>query len=311
MKNKMMMTSVSVMALTSASTGAAVAQDAITPEGGKYTLTFEGTFGRLDNAPADKWGASGGPVDKFGVFDEFGEPSLSYAGALSLTRDIGENRDARIGLAFGGTPNNVETFSSGFGSGFYSNSLTNDLSFGALDVDMGMTRNLAAGNVRLFGGLRGLVTRSSSELDADKTGSGGSGGEYLNADFDFASSFVGIGPRVGAGFSTGPKARGFGLSAEVGAAAIFGQRSDDFLISINSSGGPPNSTTGDSNSSSQTVMNLDGKVSIDYYFSEKAKLSVGYQARQFWNVDAFSDDENPASQPRLMDGAFIGFTTTF
>lgn len=129
---------------------------------------------------------------------------------------------------------------------------------------------------------------------------------------DVASSFVGIGLRVGTGFSTAPKAGGFGLSAEVSAAAILGQRSDDLLVSIDSSsGGPPNFTTGDSNSSSQTVMNLDGKVSIDYYFSGKAKLSLGYQARQFWNVDAFSDDENPASQPRLMDGAFIGFTTTF
>lgn len=84
----------------------------------------------------------------------------------------------RLRLAFGGTPNNAETFTSGFSSGFYSNSLTNDLSFGALDVDMSMTRNLAAGNVRLFGSLRGLVARSNSELDADKTGSGGSGGEY-------------------------------------------------------------------------------------------------------------------------------------
>ncbi|MEY4697441.1 MAG: hypothetical protein RIT14_1869 [Pseudomonadota bacterium] len=309
MKTKMMMTSVSAVALASAAAGAAIAQEAAAPEGGKYTLSFEGTFGRLDEAPADKWG-SAGPGDKFGA------QSLFYAGAMSLSRDLGENRDVRFGLVFGGTPSNVESFSSGFsvgGSGYnYTSSLTNDLSFGAMDVEVGMTRAVGAGDLRLFGGLRGLASRSSSDLDADKTGTGGNVGDFLNADFDVASSFVGVGPRAGVGFSTGPKMSGFGLSAEVGAAAIFGQRNDEVNIFIDTnSGGPSGGVLSQSVTESQTVMNVDSKVSVDYYFSESAKVSLGYQARQFWNVDAFSTDENPDSNQRLSDGVFLGFATKF
>ena len=58
-------------------------------------------------------------------------------------------------------------------------------------------------------------------------------------------------------------------------------------------------------------MNVDGKLSVDYYFSEQAKASLGYQARQFWNVDYWSDEETNNGKPRLVDGIFIGFSTSF
>jgi len=316
MKINKIMTSVSAIALASASTGAAFAQEAATPDAGKYTLSFEGAFGNLDNAPADKWGASGGS----GGQDKFGAKSLSYAGAISLKRDLGQNRDVTFGMSFAGNPSNIQNFAlnSGFigsdGSGYnYASSLTNDLSFGAMDVEMGLTRNLSVGDVRFFGGIRGLAMNTSSDFladaTADKTGVG------VSIEANVHSSFVGVGPRAGVGFSTGPKAAGFGVSASVAAAALFGQRKDDVQggieTNIGGSGGPQSISQAESQTEFQTVMNVDGKLSLDYYFSEQAKASLGYQARQFWNVDYWSDDKSNDNAPRLVDGVFIGFSTSF
>ena len=313
MKIKKIMTSVSAIALASAANGAALAQEAATPDAGKYTLSFEGAFGNLDNAPADKWGASGGS----GGQDKFGAKSLSYAGAISLKRDLGQNRDVTFGMTFAGNPSNIQNFASnsGFsgsdGSGYnYASSLTNDLSFGAMDVEMGLTRNLSVGDVRFFGGIRGLAMNTSSDFLVDKTGVGLDAGNFLSFDTNVHSSFVGVGPRAGVGFSTGPKAAGFGVSASVAAAALFGQRKDDELTGIETNSG--GASSGGSQTEFQTVMNVDGKLSLDYYFSEQAKASLGYQARQFWNVDYWSDDKsNDNAKPRLVDGVFIGFSTSF
>jgi hypothetical protein len=313
-----MMTSASAIALASAAANAAVAQEATAPETGKYTLSFEGSFGNLDSAPADKWGSSGGPNPE----DKFGAESLSYTGAMSLKRDLGQNRDVSLGLTFGGNPSNVQNFAdnSGFigsgGSGYYASSVTNDLSFGAMDVEMGVTRNLTFGDVRFFGGVRGLSMNSSSDFSADKTGVGIDTGQFVNYDVNLHSSFVGVGPRAGLGISTGPKAAGFGLSASVGAAALFGQRKDTVLFQVETNSGGFTSggftPVAENRTESQTVIDVDGKLSVDYYFSEQAKVSLGYQARQFWNVDYFSDDSaNNNSEPRLVDGVFIGFSTSF
>ncbi len=325
MKINKIMTSVSAIALSSAATGAAVAQEVETPDAGKYTLSFEGAFGNLDNAPADKWGENDEPDGQ----DKFGAKSLSYAGAISLKRDLGQNRDVTFGLSFAGNPSNIQNFasSSGFidsgGSGYnYASSLTNDLSFGAMDVEMGLTRNLSVGDVRFFGGVRGLAMNTSSDLStdlsadfsADKTGVGIDAGGFLSFDVNVYSSFVGVGPRAGMGFSTGPKAAGFGLSASVAAAALFGQRKNVSNLEIyasGGSGGPLSESVADSQTEFQTVMNVDGKLSVDYYFSEQAKASLGYQARQFWNVDYWSDEETNNGKPRLVDGIFIGFSTSF
>ena len=59
MQTRMFLTSVSAIAISAGATEVAQAQDA--GEAAGYSLSFQGTFGRLDNAPADKWGGSGGP----------------------------------------------------------------------------------------------------------------------------------------------------------------------------------------------------------------------------------------------------------
>ncbi len=313
-----LLTSASAMALATGGLAPAFAAEAAEDVGAhNYTLSFEGTFGRLDKAPADKWGQTSELEDKFGS-----GPDLGYMGAISLSRNVSETRDLSVGLSFGGSMNNDRMFEgSGFNqnfSGGYISTVTNDLSFGAMDVEIGSTRAVGDGNMRMFGGLRGLALNSDSNASFDKTGSG-LNSDYLNIGLDVSSSFVGIGPRVGIGYASKAKVGGFGFSGQVGAAALFGQRKDQTFLSAEgysggsggSGGQPINVNSGFSETSSQTVLNVTAKLAVDYYVSEEAKLSVGYQAQQFWNVDAFSNDNNSNGKARLIDGFFVGFTTTF
>lgn len=320
MKSQILMTTVSSLALTSA--GMAVAQDAAPKLDPKFTLTVEGGFGSLDSAPRDKWGASGGLGDKVGIGgNDLAYSDLAYTGAISLSRSIGENRDVRFGLGFGSNPANEDlytsSYSSGGNSGVASSSVTNNFGFTTMDIDTGRSTELAMGKLSAFGGVRGMVTKSASGQSIDKVGNDGGGSGYsVGLSVDAESSFVGLGPRVGAGFVSKPFAGGFGVSAEVAAGVVYGQRTD--RVSLDKVGtsdfdgnfGPV--TVGESESNSQIVKTLDAKASVDYHISENTSLSLGYQARQFWNVDGFSDpDTVGGSTHRLVDGAFIAFTTKF
>jgi hypothetical protein len=58
---------------------------------------------------------------------------------------------------------------------------------------------------------------------------------------------------------------------------------------------------------------LDAQIGVDYYLSDNAIISAGYQLQQFWNVDVASDEDNggDSAEPRLIHGVFVGFTTQF
>ncbi len=324
MKNQIFMTTVSTLALTSASAGMAIADDAAPKLDPKFSLTLEGGFGRLDNAPSDKWGNYGPFSDKAGAGQD-----LAYTGAISLSRSVGENRDVRFGLAFGGNPSNMHSETSGYssgglgysGSGTASTSVTNNFGFTAMDVDTGRSTATNFGNLTTFGGLRGLSSQANSTAAIDKTGndtsSGGVGNYTAHVGLNTDSSFVGVGPRLGVGFVSKPFAGGFGVSAELAGAVVYGQRADhatiDKMGTTDASGayGPVDLAL-DSTTESQIVKTMDAKASLDYHISDNATLSLGYQARQFWNVDYLSDPDNIGSaKNRLVDGAFIAFTTKF
>ena len=318
MKSQILMTTVSSLALTSA--GMAVAQDAAPKLDPKFTLTVQGGFGSLDSAPRDKWGASGGLSDKVGIGgNDLAYSDLAYTGAISLSRSIGENRDVRFGLGFGSNPTNEDlytsSYSSGGTSGLASSSVTNNFGFTTMDIDTGRSTEVAMGKLSAFGGVRGMVTKSASAQSIDKVGNDGvsSGSAQVTANVE--SNFVGLGPRIGAGFVSKPFAGGFGVSAEVAAGVVYGQRTDRVSldkVGTSSSGGNFGPVTvGESVSDSQIVKTLDAKASVDYHISENTSLSLGYQARQFWNVDGFSDSDSGNTTHRLVDGAFIAFTTKF
>jgi len=322
-KKQFLMTTVSTFALTSGLAGIALADDAAPNVDPKFSLTLEGGFGRLDSAPKDKWGAeSGGFDDKAGVGQD-----MAYTGAISLSRSIGENRDVRFGLGFGGNPSNISSDSSGYsagtfvfpGSGDATVSVSNDFGFTSLDIDTGRSTAMSLGNLTAFGGLRGLVTTSASTSSTDKIGNdtsiGGLGQYTAQIAVNNESNFVGLGPRLGVGFASKPIAGGFGFSGEMAGGLVYGQRTDS--ASVDKAGtseftsGSGSATVAQSESNSQIIKTLDVKASLDYHVSENATLSLGYQARQFWNVDSFSDPDGGTVNNRLVDGAFIAFTTKF
>jgi len=308
MQTRMFLTSVSAIAISAGATEVAQAQDAGEAVG--YSLSFQGTFGRLDNAPADKWGGSGGSGGPFGGYqDKFGDPNtdMGYMGAISLERRASPERDIRLTFSVGGSLNNDRYFSSGFSGGTVDGTVTNDLSFAAMDVEIGHHRAVGSNDLRLFAGLRGMTSSTSS----DKVGSAvpGGGGLSLSEELKFQSDFVGVGPRVGLGYSTKPAVGSFGFAGQIGAAALFGTRKDrgEFAVSL----GGSSFSSGFSESGSQTVLSLDAQIGINYYVSENSKISAGYAAQQLWNVDVFSDSESIDVGPRLIDGVFLGFTTQF
>jgi len=294
-----MMTSASTVALIAGGAQHALAQDGVFPAG--YTLNVQGAYGGLNNPYADKF--SGAPSE---IEDKFGDADADAGliGSLSLSRQIAPGRDILLGLTIGANPDNdiVTTDSGGSPGEVESFTRSNDLSFVALDLEVGHTVSSPAGvDLRLFYGARAL----SSKAELDKTGEFESGGVVVAEDSQkIESEYLGIGPRIGVGFST-PVSGQLGISGEVGFAHLFGDRKDTVSFS---SGGPSESS---GFSERENVTSLDAQVGVDYFFSPTSKISAGYQFQQLWNIDSFSDGDSRDSEPRMIHGAFVGFTTTF
>jgi len=338
-----MLYSVSAAALAAAGATTATAQSL--PEG--YSLTVQGGVAMSNDAWADKVG-SGGPFSGSGGsgYSNTDTTTYGYLGAISLERRVNSQRDYTFGATIAGEMANSRTFSSGyfFASGFsnsgyvsgayasgYSTAFDvgDSFSFQALDFELG--HRPASSNdvdVRMFAGLRGMRSVSSDHMTMDKIGatSGGNGYSGYTGTMNYTSTFWGIGPRVGAGFSSRSPGSNFGFSGKVGAAAMFGQRTDEGsgsatvygnsggYYSYPSSGGPFGSGgSGYSETNDKTVYSLDIDLGVDYYLNDASKVTVGYKAQQMWNVDYWSDEDNdsPYAGPRLVQGVYLGYTTSF
>ncbi|SFR33168.1 hypothetical protein SAMN04488005_0446 [Yoonia tamlensis] len=278
-----------------------------------YKLNVQGGVGVSDGVWNDKFEASSGssgPFDKIGA--EEGIPA--YMGSVALSRQTSPNKDMAFGLSFGVSDGDGFSFSSSFsgsgssGSGTLTFAGGEGLSFAALDFEMGTTVPTGMADLRWFYGARALASKSTLSEEFDKVGSSGSG----SASFEFESVFLGVGPRVGVGFSTQPAPGSqFGFSGEVGAAYLFGTRTETFTSSYSSGGS--SSSYSSSYSERKNVTSLDAQVGVDYYLSDNATISAGYQLQQFWNIDSVSDEDASfdGSGPRLVHGVFVGFTTQF
>ena len=274
-----------------------------------YTLNVQGGIGAVDNIWDDKLG-SGSGLDKVGYEDTL----PAYMGALTLSRETAPNKDMAFGLSFGLSPQaDSFRFSSGFsgsgsGSGIATVAGEQNLSYAALDFEMGTTVPMGTADMRWFYGARALASKSTLSFGVDKTGSGSSG----SGEFEAESVFVGVGPRVGVGFATQPAPGSqFGFSGELGAAVLFGSRKDTFTSSYSSGGASSSFSSG--SSEQKNVTSLDAQIGVDYYLSDNATISVGYQLQQFWNIDVASDEDNgsDSNETRLVHGVFVGFTTQF
>lgn len=290
-----------------------------------YTLSLEGGVGTIDNPWVDKLSSGGSGGEDYE--DKFGDSShTSFMGSVSLSRERAPMKDVSVGLTFGGGLDTEADFreddisSGGSGGPSFSIEVSQDFSFAALDVELGQTIPLAAANVRYHYGLRGLSTSTSLDKIGELRGSGsGSGGSSfsISAAGRIESTFLGIGPRAGIGFSTTPASApalgNFGVSGNLGASVLFGNREDTFTSSFSSSnsGSSFSSSFSETESDSKTVFGLDAQIAVDYNLSPTSKLSAGYQLQQFWNVDVVSDEDTDDREPRLIQGVFVGFTTTF
>ena len=312
MITKRLMSSVSSVAIVVAGAQQASA-DAHSALSG-YTLNVQGGISAVDNIWDDKTG-SGFLSDKVGSEDNL----TSYMGSLTLSRETSPNKDMAFGLSFGVSPqDNSFKISSGFSSGFSGSGVLtiagrDSNSYAALDFEMGTTVPMGTADMRWFYGARALASKSnfSYDIEVDKAGSGSGGSLEVEAE----SVFVGVGPRVGIGFATQPAPGSqFGFSGELGAAVLFGSRKDTLTLTTHSgfslgSGGSSFSSF----SERKNVASLDAQIGVDYYLSDNATISAGYQLQQLWNVDLASDEDNDASddRSRLIHGVFVGFTTQF
>ncbi|PJI93057.1 hypothetical protein BC777_1925 [Yoonia maricola] len=301
MKNTWMMTSASAAALIAGGAQQGLAQDGAFPDG--YTLNVQGAYGVLNNAYDDKLTGTNPPSD---IEDKVGDETADRAiiGSVSLARQTAPGRDMTFGLTIGTNPDNDIATTDDFGLGVDTFTRSNDFSFAALDFEMGRTVSAEGIDLRLFYGARAVASDSS----LDKVGSSESGGEVDEFDQESASNYLGIGPRVGAGVSTGLSEQ-FGISGEIGLAVLRGTRDDEGQFETFFFGG--GGDIEDESSALQTVTSLDAQIGVDYFMSPSSKISVGYQLQQFWNIDGASDEDTPNSEPRLIHGAFVGFTTTF
>ena len=306
MKNKLMMTSASSVALIAGAAHQGLAQDALLPSG--YTLNIQGAYGRLNNPYVDKYeGAPSEFQEKIGDANS----DNGYIGSVSLGRQLAPNQDMAFALTVGGSVDNDITRTEE-GSGYTETSVrSNDLSFAALDIELGRTIPMQAADGRLFYGARALYSNSEQE----KLGRYESNGNYDEVTEGVTSEYVGLGPRVGVGFATKPVVGQIGFSGELGAAILVGERTDTYTskYSYGGSGSSYSSSYSSGFSEKTNVASLDAQLGMDYYVSPTSKISVGYQLQQLWNVDTTSDEDDfeDIASPRIIHGAFVGFTTTF
>lgn len=345
MKHAYLMTSASAVAMAAAAAGSAVAQDFSGPA---FSLTVQGGNAALNNIWYDKLGASGGYSSGYYTYaDKFGAPGddMNFNGSIALnTGNFGYK------LSFGNSGDNLREFGgagssyyySAYYSGFYSGfsddytgsgygfytSTNSQFSYKAIDVDYGMNIGAGGMDAQAFVGAR--ILRTDTQLDKTGAVASGyfSGGEPYYANYyggysSYDASFTGVGPRAGVSFSSRlgspvSSAGAFGISGSLAGSLVFGRltetvESGEFSGYYSAGYQYEYSGYGSSytETSNQTAVTLEAQIGLDYYLNDNAKLTLGYQAQQFWNVDATADTSEEDTNPRLVHGAFIGFTTSF
>lgn len=305
MITKRLMSSVSSVAIVVAGAQQASA-DAHSALSG-YTLNVQGGIGEIDNIWDDKTGSED-LSDKVGSEDNL----TSYMGSLTLSRETSPNKDMAFGLSFGVSPQEGFKISSGFsgsgsGSGVQTIAVRDSNSYAALDFEMGTTVPMGTADMRWFYGARALASKSNFSFDYE-IDNAGSGSGLVEAEGE--SVFVGVGPRVGIGFATQPAPGSqFGFSGELGAAVLFGSQKD--TLTTNGFGVDSGLSFSSSFTEQKNVASLDAQIGVDYYLSDNAIISAGYQLQQLWNVDDALDEDINYASSRLIHGVFVGFTTQF
>lgn len=116
--------------------------------------------------------------------------------------------------------------------------------------------------------------------------------------------YLGIGPRLGLAGSK-PLESSWVMEWQVGAAALFGDRTLDAAGGVVNSILPNYSATG-----SKPVVNVDGLLGLSYWFNTASKLTLGYRADAYFNASPALNAVGAASQnaDRIDHGPTIRFT---
>ena len=180
-----------------------------------------------------------------------------------------------------------------------------DLSLGIADFEMGFRPDVSADglDVRLFGGVRVIHASNEGQWqtsdEVDKLGA-------------YDDSTWAVGPRLGLD-ATMPidDQHQLSLVGSLSGSVLFGKRSTDERLET-FIGFP---LTADS-SESVTIWNVDAMAGLQMPVGERASLTFGYKAQQYWNLVAgrtdaqsfFGDYESDGEKDVLVHGPFLNLT---
>lgn len=270
----------SAASVTSAGVVAAHAEDAkITDPSvidSRVKIAFEGAFFQ-NNVHQD---------DKMGGTDKLGNSNGDFSGSIALTKQFSSDMDWRLAGAFHmGKDRSWEASGqiTGGSPGFLTVGYGDDYSFQTLDFDLGKHVKVQAADIRFFGGLRlvhsderGVLSESfTPDNPADR------GGTF---DKIGSSEYWGIGPRVGAE-AYYPLGETWGLTGAVSGAIMWGRRENGAAFRYDlTNPDQQGSVTLGSESSNQTVTNLDASAGLSWTPLQGATFTAGYKIEQWHNL---------------------------
>lgn len=231
-------------------------------------------------------------ISTFLAFDKlgYGDESGVY-GDARLTCNLTGSRDITVGAGLYDVDFS-EAVTIGAGN---TTTASDDVSFQHLDLEFGWSRNINATNIRTFVGMRALNYDSSSTADPDA---------FALLPIEFSSSFLGIGPRIGAEFGT-PLGEGrFGIFGAASAAAMIGEKEETLDVALQNSA-----------NDTDMVIDLEAELGVGYRISPQSRISAGVFVKQLRDIDWVSGQSSDFSVQntgsRMFRGAFIGFETEF
>jgi len=226
---------------------------------------------------------------------------LNPESSVSFAAEVGYNAPGSVwsyGIGIRQTTSSEDGYSYRNYGYLYTDDATVTETITSIDLEIG--RDIGIGS---FQG-RGTLGVRSLGYDATAEGHYYDGWDGDEADYEYTTSFSGIGPRL-AVEGQFPLGNNLSVDAEAGVAVLFGTRtqsSDAF-----------NSYDGDSYysyDSDEIVSNTDASVAVSYQIGEKSKISLGYRTDIYTNLDN-SGGKGGSSDSLIHSGAFLKYTQKF
>ena len=223
--------------------------------------------------------------------DKLGSTDGAFFGSIALTKQISPDMDWSVAGAFQGKDRSFNV-SEPVSGGTLDISSGDSFDFQTFDFDVGKHVKVQTADIRFFGGLR--LVHSEQEIKpfslsftpTDPTAGGGSF-EILRTN-----EFWGIGPRVGAE-AYYPLNETWGLTGAVSGAVMWGRRSDRLAEnSTNTNPASRTSVTLESQSSNETVTNVDASAGLSWTPLQNTTFTAGYKVEVWHNLLTYAEHTN-------------------